>query len=125
MKLLRSAALAVALLAIPVTGGCAVVAKLAPAVGTKSVAASTLDDRALAEAESAYNVVLHTYNVARAGGHITPAQHAKVRPWIVKARAVRKAAEAAYDAGNASDLNTQLAALKAALAQIKTLTPGA
>lgn len=122
MKRLLALALACAL-AMPLAG-CQTIAKIVPAVGTHAVATSTLDDRALAEAEAAYNVVIHAYNVARRGGHVPVAFHqTRVRPMIVKAHAARKAAEAAYDLGNASDLASQLAAFKEVTAQIKTLTP--
>lgn len=103
--------------------GCAEIAKAVPAFGAGTIQASTLDDRALAEAEAGYNVAIHSYNVANRAGLVSVALKAKLKPLLAKAHTVRKAAEAAFDAGNASDLNTQVAALQAVVAQIKRLVP--
>ena len=118
MKRLLAALAAASLLTAPMSG-CAAI----HALGTKSVAASTIDDRAWASALNVYVGALQTYNDVKRRGLVPASVKAQVAVLIPKARAIRLAANAAYHAGNASDLQTQVDALKALTANLKTLTP--
>jgi hypothetical protein len=124
MKALRLAAIALMAGSLAIgAGGCNTLASIVPAVGNSAVVNSSLDEVGMIEGEAAYNVALHSYNVAKRKGWVSPALKARARPLIVKAAATRKALYRAYDAGNAADLDAQIVALKGLAADIQALVP--
>jgi len=103
--------------------GCAEIAKAVPAQLNSAAVSSTLDDRALAAAEDFYNEVIHAYNAANHAGLVSAPLKARAKPILAQAHLLRLAAEKAFDAANATDLNAQIKALDGLLTQIKALTP--
>lgn len=117
----RIALFAALALASASLGGCA--AFQAPPAPAAAFQATAIDERALFAAEALYNVPAQAYVVADTNDQLSPELKARLRPLLQEAYRVLVAARAAYDAGNATGFESQVASLRSLTISIADLLP--
>lgn len=118
---------AVMALALSPAAGCAQVStaigKAVPAVATSITKGSTIDEKALIGAESAYNITAQAYLAAHRAGLIAPPVKAQIKPKLQVAKRALNAARAAYDAGDATSLAEQIGAVQRLVGEARAMIP--
>ena len=106
------------------TSGCTALAGVQLVTQSAPLAGNTvLDEKAWYAAEALYNVPAQAYLSANKNGLLSPAVKAKVKPILLSAYQVLKAARQAYKVGDAEGFGARVAELRALSNQAKALLP--
>ena len=123
----RLVILAAMALALSPAAGCAQVSgaigKAVPAVATQATKGSTIDEKALIAAETAYNVPAQAYVAANRRGLLSAELKAIIKPKMIMAKSALDIAREAYRVGDAATLADQVRAVQRLASEARALIP--